>query len=275
MNKKIVKLNQIPKYVRPQTATLVGGSFDLFHVGHLRYLQEASKVGRPLIVIVQTDKMVRIRKGFSRPIVNQNHRADIIAGLECVDYVLVLDKPSHYDGYLEIIQPKNLVFFTENMNYRKRRAIEVQKKFPTIKVRFVSPGKKQASTSRTVKKIMSNHKRPKTGNTIADLLYELAEKSTSNVGKISAVIVKNGKVVEKGINTSHEKHAEHQAIAQLRKKHSLEGCELYVLIPPCIQCAEHILKSPIKQVYYLHSYGNDDGIRLLRMNGVSVKPIKI
>ena len=104
---KIVKLSEINKFVSPYQSTLVGGCFDLFHVGHLRYLKAASRFGRPLIVIVQTDKTISVRKGPTRPIINQWQRAEIISSLEFVDFVLILDKPSHHDGYLKIIKPNS------------------------------------------------------------------------------------------------------------------------------------------------------------------------
>ena len=103
---EIIPLSKIDKYVAPNTATLVGGSFDLFNVSYLRFLKDCSDCGRPLVVIIQSDSSVRIRKGFNRPVVGQKHRAEIVAALCFVDYVIVLPKPPHHKKYLAKIKPK-------------------------------------------------------------------------------------------------------------------------------------------------------------------------
>ena len=270
---KIVRLGKLKKLLKPGECTLVGGAFDLFHTGHLRFLRAASKQGRPLVVIVQTDKMVRIRKGFSRPIVSENHRAEIISALEFVDYVLILDRATHYDRYIEAIRPRNIVFFKENMHYRMRRAKEIERKFPKTKVIFISKkgfGRKVMNTSKIIKKICNPPIRKKVGDVIVDQLYELSEKSPSKVGKISAILTNGKKIVKIGGNTKSERHAEMQILSKKIKGANLADCCLYVLIPPCIQCSEKIVKTRLKTVYYLHAYGNDDGIALLRKSGIKV-----
>lgn len=70
------------------------GCFDLLHVGHLRYLQQARGAGDALVVGVNTDAGVRRLKGPSRPVVPEQERAELLAGLECVDYVTLFDEPT-------------------------------------------------------------------------------------------------------------------------------------------------------------------------------------
>ena len=70
------------------------GCFDLFHIGHLRSLQMARRHGDLLIVGVNADATVRALKGPGRPIVPEAERAEILAGLECVDYVTVFAEPT-------------------------------------------------------------------------------------------------------------------------------------------------------------------------------------
>ena len=67
------------------------GSFDLFHYEHLRYLQDAKKLGDILIVAIKEDEVVKL-KGYNRPYVNEVWRSEIINGLKCVDYVLIAIK---------------------------------------------------------------------------------------------------------------------------------------------------------------------------------------
>ena len=68
------------------------GCFDLIHVGHTRYLQEAKKYGDIFIVAVNSDSSVRSLKGDSRPIVHEDERAEVLAALGCVDYVTIFSE---------------------------------------------------------------------------------------------------------------------------------------------------------------------------------------
>jgi D-glycero-beta-D-manno-heptose 1-phosphate adenylyltransferase len=70
------------------------GCFDLIHPGHIRYLQEARRLGEALIVALNSDRSVRELKGEKRPILDQNERAEVVAALGCVDYVTIFDEPT-------------------------------------------------------------------------------------------------------------------------------------------------------------------------------------
>ncbi len=65
------------------------GCFDLLHPGHVDYLEKARALGDRLLVAINSDISVRVLKGSSRPIVPQQERAEILAALECVDFVLI------------------------------------------------------------------------------------------------------------------------------------------------------------------------------------------
>ena len=70
------------------------GCFDILHVGHLRYLQHARGLGECLVIGLNTDEAVRNLKGSERPFVPENERAEMMAGLECVDYVVIFKEPT-------------------------------------------------------------------------------------------------------------------------------------------------------------------------------------
>lgn len=70
------------------------GVFDILHVGHVRYLQEARALGNALVVAINSDVSARQLKGEGRPLTGQNDRAEILAALECVDYVTVFEELS-------------------------------------------------------------------------------------------------------------------------------------------------------------------------------------
>lgn len=65
------------------------GCFDILHVGHIRYLKEARKTADILILALNSDSSVRSIKGDKRPLVPEEERAEVLAGLECVDFVTV------------------------------------------------------------------------------------------------------------------------------------------------------------------------------------------
>jgi D-beta-D-heptose 7-phosphate kinase/D-beta-D-heptose 1-phosphate adenosyltransferase len=70
------------------------GVFDLLHVGHVRYLEQARALGDALLVAINNDRTVRELKGPDRPVFDQAERAEILAALRCVDYVTVFDNVS-------------------------------------------------------------------------------------------------------------------------------------------------------------------------------------
>jgi D-beta-D-heptose 7-phosphate kinase/D-beta-D-heptose 1-phosphate adenosyltransferase len=76
-----------------QKIVFTNGCFDIVHVGHVRYLAEARSQGDMLIVGLNSDGSTRTIKGDKRPIVRQDHRAEVLASLACVDYVVLFEEP--------------------------------------------------------------------------------------------------------------------------------------------------------------------------------------
>lgn len=102
-------LRDILDHLRAEGKKIVftNGCFDLIHVGHVRYLKEAKNLGDVLIVGVNSDASVsRIKP--DRPIVPQDQRAEILAALESVDYVILFDEATPYE-LIRSIQPDVLV----------------------------------------------------------------------------------------------------------------------------------------------------------------------
>ena len=97
INKKIKTLNQLIKIVnklKKQNKKIVttNGVFDILHLGHVKYLQEAKKLGDVLIVGVNTDASVKLNKGSKRPINNEKSRIGVLAGMESVDYISLFNE---------------------------------------------------------------------------------------------------------------------------------------------------------------------------------------
>lgn len=84
------------------------GVYDLLHPGHVRYLQDARRLGDALVVGVNSDRSVRANKGSGRPIAPQAERAEVVAALACVDAVVVFDEDTPQD-IIMALQPDVLV----------------------------------------------------------------------------------------------------------------------------------------------------------------------
>ncbi len=83
---------------------LTNGIFDLLHVGHVRYLQAAGRLGQALFVGLNSDSSTRMLKGPHRPLTPQAERAEVLCALGCVDYVIIFDEPTA-QSLVEMLQP--------------------------------------------------------------------------------------------------------------------------------------------------------------------------
>ncbi|MCL5675513.1 MAG: adenylyltransferase/cytidyltransferase family protein [Patescibacteria group bacterium] len=106
---KIISLNQLD-FIKKSGRKLVlcGGCFDILHIGHLRFLKEAKKTGDILLVALESDSRTKTLKGINRPIHNQNERAEMLAGLDVVDFVLLLpglNSDSDYTALIKTVKP--------------------------------------------------------------------------------------------------------------------------------------------------------------------------
>ncbi len=110
---KLVTINDVNKVVedlklKNQKIVLVGGCFDILHIGHIRFLENSKKEGDTVIVLLESDEQVKKTKGDNRPIHTQEQRAEVLAALSVVSYIILL--PSHfqdsdYDNLVRLIKP--------------------------------------------------------------------------------------------------------------------------------------------------------------------------
>lgn len=77
-----------------KTVVCTNGCFDILHVGHVRYLEATKAFADFSIVLLNSDKSVKSIKGPTRPINNENDRAELLSALKCVDYVVLFDEDS-------------------------------------------------------------------------------------------------------------------------------------------------------------------------------------
>ncbi|MHB8767105.1 MAG: D-glycero-beta-D-manno-heptose 1-phosphate adenylyltransferase [Deferrisomatales bacterium] len=110
---KVLPLPALLDALRPLRAAggrvvFTNGCFDLLHPGHVTYLEAARDLGDALVVGLNSDASVRRLKGPRRPILTQQERATVLAGLRSVDYVVVFDEDTPL-GLIEAIVPDLLV----------------------------------------------------------------------------------------------------------------------------------------------------------------------
>ena len=106
---KIVAKQEVARIVQVLKAAgkkivFTNGCFDILHVGHVRYLAAARQLGDILIVGLNSDESVRALKGPSRPINTAADRAEVLAALAVVDYVVIFDELTA-DNLIETIKP--------------------------------------------------------------------------------------------------------------------------------------------------------------------------
>lgn len=125
------------------------GCFDILHVGHLRYLNEAKKQGDILIVGVNSDSSVRQLKGEGRPINNEIDRAEMLSGLKAVDFTVIFEELTPIET-LEKLKPS---IHVKGGDYDKNKLPEtatVEKNGGEVRILSFVEGK---STTNIVKKI--------------------------------------------------------------------------------------------------------------------------
>ena len=152
---KLVSQKEIIEIVRQgqaegKTFVATNGCFDILHVGHVRYLQKTKTLADYSIVMLNSDKSVKMIKGEDRPINNEQDRAELLSALSCVDYVVLFEEKSPAK-LLEAIKPD---IYTKGADYTletlPERDIVIKN---NIKVEFIDfvAGK---STTNVIKKCL-------------------------------------------------------------------------------------------------------------------------
>ncbi|MBI2252402.1 MAG: D-glycero-beta-D-manno-heptose 1-phosphate adenylyltransferase [Armatimonadetes bacterium] len=106
MNPKIksfLELKSIVQNLKTQNKKIIftNGCFDILHLGHITYLREAKNLGDILIIGLNSDESIKKIKGNSRPILPQNERAEILAALEMVDFIIIFNEETPENLILE------------------------------------------------------------------------------------------------------------------------------------------------------------------------------
>ena len=153
---KILEINEVSKTtnkLREQNKSIVltGGFFDILHLGHIKFLQKAKEKGDILIVLLESDETAKKTKGENRPVNNQLSRAEILASLSCVDFIIKLPYMKFnkdYDDLIQKIYPSVLAITKDDpyIEHKKRQAAIIGGKVVSVISRITDK-----STSRFAK----------------------------------------------------------------------------------------------------------------------------
>ena len=139
---------------------LTNGCFDILHIGHVRYLEKAKKLGDILIVGVNSDWATKELKGEGHPIVPEEERAEIVSSLRCVDYVVIFNE----------LNPERLIAEIKPDIHAKGGDYTIDK-IPEAKLVESLGGEvaileevRGRSTSKIIKKILSSFSKSYTGD---------------------------------------------------------------------------------------------------------------
>jgi rfaE bifunctional protein nucleotidyltransferase chain/domain len=155
MKAKILKLSDLVQVIEGlreagKRIVFTNGCFDILHVGHVRYLAAARSKGDTLVLGLNSDASVKSIKHDNRPIMSQDQRAEVLAGLACVDYITIFDESDPL-ALIQTIKPDVLI---KGADWKEAEIIgsDIVKSYGGKVVRIeVVPG---ISTSRIIQRIL-------------------------------------------------------------------------------------------------------------------------
>ncbi|OGH23509.1 MAG: hypothetical protein A2698_00590 [Candidatus Levybacteria bacterium RIFCSPHIGHO2_01_FULL_42_15] len=137
---------------------LVGGCFDILHIGHIKFLQGAKQQADMVMILLENDESIRKRKGEGRPINSQKERAEILAALSSTNYIVLLPHlktDGEYDMLTQSIKP-DIIATTKNDEHRRHK--DRQAKLFGIPVIEVVDRVKEHSSTQTIEMLIGKKK---------------------------------------------------------------------------------------------------------------------
>lgn len=119
-----------------KSIVLVGGCFDILHIGHIKFLHEAKKMGDCLIVLLESDEKVQGLKGKNRPLFTQKERAQVLSSISFADYVVLLPtirSEKNYEDLVLLVQP-NIIATTEGDPLLTKKKNQAKKAKTKVKI---------------------------------------------------------------------------------------------------------------------------------------------
>ncbi len=273
---------------------LVQGSWDLFHLGHLRYILQARSYGDYLIIGVDSDSKIQKRKGPARPIINEDTRFDFINLLKQADDIVIKDPNEPKWGLIKKVRPDKLVVIQEN--YTEEQIEELKKYCGEV---IVLDKQAKESTSDIVRTVYQKEQRKKADKVIQELnireqvaqrveefkkrigysedsseitklLVKAMAKSTDWITPVGAAYKHNGEwitgsnQVDLSLPINDLKNrtelfyntCDHAEIQLIRNLGYIEKFDgpLYVTLMPCDMCMKTLIDKGVKEVYYFEDH---------------------
>ena len=271
-----------------KTIGLVQGSYDLFHLGHLRYLLKAKSLCDFLIVALDSDEKIRKRKGSGRPIIPEGERYDFISLLGFVDGIIIKQVNDPKWGTIKAICPDVLVVVKENYSdddwdrlrtYCGKLAVlpRQSKSSTSDKIRKITISAQRnrienldEKIAKTVEEMRARLKIPKEPTGMLARIFDVINESTDWVCPVAAVCRYNGRYYS-GTNKSdfnlpmydivnrtelYYAATEHAEVNLLKKMGEVENLDspLYISLFPCDKCMKILIQNGVKKIYYLEDH---------------------
>ncbi len=158
MDNKIIDINEIENKVSLLKKTgkkivTTNGAFDLLHVGHVRCLQFAKKQGDILVVGLNSDNSIKKFKSEKRPIIPESERAELLASLSCVDFVVIFEEETPLNFLNKIKSDIHVKGIEYKKNLLEKSTVEKN----NGKIIFRDRNKNEATTTNIIKTIISKY----------------------------------------------------------------------------------------------------------------------
>lgn len=267
---------------------LVQGSWDLFHVGHLRYLLKARELCDFLIVAMDSDEKIRKRKGSSRPIIPEDERYDFIKLLNIADGVVIKDVNEPKWGLIRTVAPDVLIAIKDN--YSDEEIVKLEEICGKV---AILPRQSETSTSDKIRKIMISDKKNKIDNldekvlsAIDDMkmrigfsqemqepipkMFEQLKDSTDWICPVAAACYWDGRwylganhsdfnIPKYDVEHRTELYyatCEHAEVNLLKKLGDVEKLDtpIWTTLFPCDKCMKVLIDKGVKKIYYLEDH---------------------
>jgi rfaE bifunctional protein nucleotidyltransferase chain/domain len=124
---RIVDLQELERFLSGKSKgkiVLAGGSFDILHIGHVKFLSEAKGAGDYLIILLESDQKVKKVKGSNRPVFIQKERAEMLSSIRSIDLIVLLPMMENDSDYLNLvmkIKPDIIAVAEDDPHIEKKR----------------------------------------------------------------------------------------------------------------------------------------------------------
>jgi cytidyltransferase-like protein len=292
---------QVAEFIKPWQAkginiVLTSGSFDVFHGGHLKYLDLAAQFGDELIVGVDSDPKVRARKGPGRPVVTQEERMQMVSLHPKVSAVILksVDWPKWH--LVELISPSVLVvsdgtYSLSDLGMLATKCGQIEVLRRTVRYSTSARLNMLSDYGGLYTSINPGQRgRISLDQMFLNIALIVSQRSTCSLIQVGAVLARDGRTLSTGYNgapigephcectTAGDRcpvstHAELNAIVfAARNGTNLENTTLYLTHNPCYDCSAHIINVGVSKVVFdrfrLRSSGR--GVHRLQAMGIEV-----